>query len=769
MTPALHFSIADAHLHASQLFMEVMAEAKPVSLLSVADRMQCWWHRVGETVLLPLNASRITDLIDVLSELRRPASSFSDPAPMTEEETALWLTEWEDWLWMSCPRLISAPTSDLQAQEAGMGASSAGGMETLAYAEMTGLLYSYGRHHRGVQWGASRPDDADSVASFHRRVYRLHPWHAMYCPEGYTQQRPHVHLLQWMLAGKESPAQPSEELWRRHRAVEAFNVRSVSDESNGFKALDVGSQSGFGVDLLLKAGAAAVMAVDAQVAALGSTEATFHEHLNERRSRRRGQILATRRCDNLPAASPSIQHRRTAGEAGGGNQKSRNDAAASHTLSDAAERRRRQARLLGRGYAAAPMESPSERRGDGDQSPTDGPYDVIYLHPPAPTTVWPVMAMPMVPHRHSRWWSLVEQKAAVHGIEKAAVLPSLICSSSEWRQHPLATWTAMQNITDALRREAGRPSTSVATEEGASDSPALLSENGYVIAVLPRTYDLDEALATAGTIPAPSLASSLILQLDGCYDVVLQRRCGMLATASAGGATADMPDAALLRHVSKMSQFGVDQPVEGELTAPLDWTMLLTQLQSLYADQLWQDVVVLKRSKHVRRAPTAVRGEGQQLQQQRRQRSVSWEDSFEFNEYKPKGGLPTQHHWTDLVPTYSYLEPDFFNKPEASLPFLAVGHPSSSITAHPAGAPVANRTDAVEDGARAASHAAAMNFNALFAEELRTKRRSKLRKLALSPLQRQEWYIDEKLVKSNAAKVQLLNDLSKWDLKDYDD
>lgn len=237
-----------------------------------------------------------------------------------------------------------------------------------------------------------------------------------------------------------------------------------------------------------------------------------------------------------------------------------------------------------------------------------------------------------------------------------------------------------------------------------------------------------------------------------------------------------------------MKDMNADEAPSFRLSDPARWAQ---QLIDFYQQEWWQDVIVLKKNPAMVRRCAAARRDGlpllqhrlSQLRRSKQQHDVAWEDSFEYNEYRPRDTTTalTSTHWTNLMPTYSYLEPDFYDGSSAQKNFLAVGHqPSLLRTASSAGYGVpslpeegdaggdATATRETRDGVSTAAAHASMNFHTLFAQELRTRRRSKLRKLALSPLERQEWYIDEKLIKSSGARVELMNELSKWDLKDYD-
>ncbi|CCW60477.1 unnamed protein product [Phytomonas sp. EM1] len=153
---------------------------------------------------------------------------------------------------------------------------------------------------------------------------------------------------------------------------------------------------------------------------------------------------------------------------------------------------------------------------------------------------------------------------------------------------------------------------------------------------------------------------------------------------------------------------------------------------------------------------------------------VRWEDSFEYLEYKPKSFPGSKYHWTDLVPSYSYLENDFYDRSGTqNLNFLAIGH-APEIRREPeemksinSGVGMLTSSPMSNDPNKRLSKAVD-RFRSVFSEELRTKRSSKLQKLAFSPLEQQEWYIDEKLVRSEASKVEFMNELTRWNFKDLD-
>ncbi|KPI87652.1 hypothetical protein ABL78_3250 [Leptomonas seymouri] len=823
-SPVLHTTLAAAHLHASRLLAELLSTRPPTSFAEYVQVTQEWWRAVEQLVLLPCAAEEISDLpqylVDCAGVRRQRRSGIGTLKEVQDEEAAL-LEKWEEWVWTSIPSTMptAATFSEIISGDGGGAHHPLARHEVMSFPQLTSLLYSYSRYHRGVRWGAARHannndrngvgdparDDGAAAAAYYRRQYRLHPWHGLCCPEGTAQQMPYVHVLRWMLAGKESKASP-EELWGQHKALERFHVSPGT--VSPFRALDVCSQSGYVTDLLLRAGADIVVAADADLHALGNTEATYHEHVRDGRSKRRGQVLMTRRCDLLPmprkieeaAVSRKLQEA----------QLNHESDSADTTSATAAERRRRRARNDGRGYngvrpGAQSVAGEAASSLAGLRPCADGsPFQVVYIHPPTPTTAWPVVPAHAQPSLHgTSWWQSLVRRAAEDGVPPQLILPFLPCDAfpAAGRRNPLATLSGLRRTIEALRSDVTERSPtslpnssgsgrSISGEEpqGSNGSDALLSDDGYVVLVLPRTYDVDLLMREGEQRNSPSLADWVVAQLDGYYDLVLRRRCLVHPTSSTSSAMQlNAFEEALVTYPHRLQHFkeqgGDDKSaLLGDAScvgAAVDMTQWKEQLTRLYRDAWWQDVLVLRKNLTMMRRCAAARQDSRPLLQHRlslmrkAQKDVAWEDSFEYNEYHPRDTAQhTSHHWTDLIPTYSYLEADFYEQPSAvQRNFLALGHqpatPASTgyIVPSPQDSVAAHEKD---DGVAAASEQAAVGFHTLFAQELRTRRRSKLRKLALSPLEQQEWYIDDKLIRSSGARVELMNELSRWDLKDYD-
>ncbi|KAI5686298.1 hypothetical protein MNV84_02846 [Leishmania braziliensis] len=777
--PILHHSVGSAHMHASCLLRQLLSNRIPCSLEAFVSLTEEWWGLVDRLVQVPVVASDVGQLLVETTH----AEEFQRDHSRAELEEKV-IAQWEEWVWSSVPRTVPTPAALEAARSDDTPPLSP--TDILSFTQFADLLYSYDRYRRGVRWGASRnggdwvsQGGAAAAAAYYRRRYFLHPWHGMHCPVGTAQQMPYVHLLQWMLARKGSSGEASPaaaELWERYRAIEPFQPSSSS-----FKALDVCCQSGYVLDLLIRAGAGVVVAVDADPAALANTESTYHEYIREGGGRRRNAVLYTCRCEGLPlptamragnssSNTPSIPQRGGAGANVGAEVQS--------TSASAAERRRRRAREEGRGYSGVTWlkeEGSSSGVESADAAAATGPFDVLYIHPPTAVSTWPVVAAEQFNLRKTMWWHRLTHSADAEGLDAGLLLPYLPCSAAPalTRHNPLATRSGLERALDALRADVtGRSTAPSPSGDEAPRGGALLTDEGYVMFVLPRTHGTD--LLRREMPGECSLADWVVAQLDGYYDLILRRRCGTYASPS----TSNTAQSSKAMESTLLGVFrDVQRRVAGAASdVSVKWA---AELQRISREDMWHDVLVLRKSRTMSRRCTAWRTESLGQDRAAAPSAVQWEDSFEYNEYCPRGAVPhTSHHWTALVPTYSYLEKDFYESPNAAQNFLAVGHPVSANSAVPTGydvpgsatlsAPAAREPNQATDGVTDATQLASANFNAVFSQELRTRRRSKLRKLALSPLQRQEWYIDEKLVKSSAAKLELLNELSKWDLKDYD-
>lgn len=303
-----------------------------VSLLDVVHMLHRFWSMASETILVPRQLRTIEDFPLFLLTMVRgmtgcgavsqhhtqralyPGSddAMSDGHRRTRDRFARMsddaiLHEFEQWMEMSTPRRALAPTTEDDNED---NSDEDDLHDVISYVSLLGYIASYVRYHIGVRWGASshpRTASPTSGPAHSSTSYALHPWHRVYCPAGHAAQMPFVHVMQWMLdsqrctsASAHSDDESVSRRLQRHHSTELFappssRVLAHADAFSssaplppgrpGFAVLDLCCQSGFGVDLLLKAGATHITAVDGMSAARGNTEATVHEHRRERRSR----------------------------------------------------------------------------------------------------------------------------------------------------------------------------------------------------------------------------------------------------------------------------------------------------------------------------------------------------------------------------------------------------------------------------------------------------------------------------------------------------
>ncbi|CCW67644.1 unnamed protein product [Phytomonas sp. Hart1] len=304
--------------------------------------------------------------------------------------------------------------------------------------------------------------------------------------------------------------------------------------------------------------------------------------------------------------------------------------------------------------------------------------------------------------------------------------------------------------------------------------------------VLPVAFHARELAEGGGGARGQALSDWVIAQLEGDYDIIFRRRCLLSDDQSGSSAHFVSP---LVRHA--LEQLSLEPQRGGRVDH---------SLEKWLRESLWVDSLVLKpaTSSHGNAAPkpNGVRSRfgvhheagghrhalvidqtdssSSSSYNKKKTNTVRWKDSFEYMEYKPKGLPNSRYHWTDQVPSYSYLEDDFYDPlGTQDRNYLAVGH-SPILKREPEGV---KATDTSVDTCNPLSmhknqnkgiSKAVDNFRSVFTEELRTNRSSKLRKLAFSPLEQQEWYIDEKLIRSEAAKVEFMNELTRWNFKDLD-
>lgn len=144
----------------------------------------------------------------------------------------------------------------------------------------------------------------------------------------------------------------------------------------------------------------------------------------------------------------------------------------------------------------------------------------------------------------------------------------------------------------------------------------------------------------------------------------------------------------------------------------------------------------------------------------KRSNGGAWEDSFEHQNYLPREGPTNPLHWSNVVDSFPHLESDAH---------LQLGDGSTStalLSPEERQRLLAHRNDASAVLGRSphiisVNAAAERNLQSIFGHELRTRRQKKAKKLAFASSRNVEWYLDEKVVKSDAAKVDVLNEVLK--------
>ncbi|KAH9578393.1 hypothetical protein LSM04_006227 [Trypanosoma melophagium] len=629
--------------------------------------------------------------------------------------------------------------------------------EFVSAAELTRLVLSFGRYHRGVRWGGD----------WQRGGYRVHPWHNTHCPATRAEQMPYVHLLQWMLHAKPrrrntgqhgntsdeeikrfgdlliEPLSPRDEAMQAWHATEAFlppsrkNATSMSSNT-GFTALDCGCHSGYMMDLLLKAGAHHIVGVDVSKHTIGSAEATVHEHLREQRSA--GHVskrVHFMRCDVLPewdTVTPKEEGDTVLKES---------------VLTTAAKRRRREARQ--RNIAVDPVSVEREK--------DFGPVDFLVFHPPV---------KPLFPS-----WPFLED--ALNSMDFAGTDVGI--------PHPHSSLTVLREILQQLLFVSSNENSNNSSRQHRRKIP-FIKDGGYVAFILPRTFDSKSILeytslepllngGSVGVTPVMPLGDVVVTTLEGSYELVLRRRHSLKEMLDDSEAThrQDMAYIRLFAH-------------------PQFRKRIERELQDFYQVHQGLDLLVLRKKVMSKDTTTLYNVDNNKVKGNSHSNdgtineSIQYEDSFEFTEYIPASAPSPAHHWTEIIPSYSYLEEDFFGStkttssssssgldkdkiPKSAVTyernFLAVGHTI----------PPMRRNDSRGDDEWSQSELQTIgrnlqNYRNLFAAELKEKRSGRLRKIALQPLEKQEWYIDEKLVKSESAKVDLINELLRFDMQDWD-
>lgn len=803
-------------------------------------RVLRWWEAVSRQIFLPMDVHEIEDFSLFLAEVMRfnysEVSLLSKHHEAAEAEEKM-IEDIQDWIVMHSPPVSAYSTDGTDstmhngrsvlpsslAQESEGRKSKDDPLDTgvtkdtthptaidpneaISFPRLLGLLESYVRYHRGVPWGVRRsaaPSTSPSSHSsllheskekasrgYYKRLYRVHPWHDMHCPEDSANQRPYVDALLWMLWGKKCrsgsrPAPPA--------SIRGFRAPFERPKDHPFTTLDMCTQSGFAVDLLLKAGAEEVTAVDTCWLSTSNAEATYHEHMREKRSGGSGGKLRTIQADLLPAvkgsetnprASTALSHRPLA-----------STEAAANIYEDAARRRRRTAWELGH---RLPSTSADTSSGSCSSLSSWGHQaHLVWYHPPVPSYVLPFRADSAA--AATGWWRNVRKECSALPYPVPTVLPWIAFPTPMAHAHH--SRRILHQLLDAL------------TPTGEKGGRHVVLPGGFIMFMLPRTYHLheewmaalekssqpDQKESTNGStaVMEGCLADSVLLHFDGtrsdneikklsnsegAFELIQFKRYPI--------PIADKTEAVwkFVVQTETVHRTGA----KGSVTGGDRSTALSGQLESHFPSQ-WIDLVVYRRKDVPNNSPT--------IDSVPFTNTVQWEDTLEYDEYLPSR-FPTHNHWIDQLPSYSYLEDDFleenslgqhYHSSRSSSVTLTPGSsavhqglPETNVLAHGplskekierqranagsfAGGLAVNRVPLAawrEDGEKATAA-----FQSIFREELRKKRRTKkFRHMALSSSRDQkEWYIDEKLIQSEAAKVELMNNIARFDFhQDFD-
>ncbi|EKF32780.1 hypothetical protein MOQ_003365 [Trypanosoma cruzi marinkellei] len=715
------------------------------TLMELQELAEQFVVRLQSTVFLPSDVVQEVDDFPMflLRYFHRAVARAKDGRPRSEEEIIEGFVEWMD---------MAFPASPSSGREE----------EFVSFVELMRLVQSFVRYHRGVRWGGGI-----TSAEWHRSGYLLHPWHGTYCPSLHSEQMPYVHLLQWLLR-RRPPREEKRHLgdadekntsdggssmrgdaMRWWGATEPFAPPSwrgerTSSNTVGFAALDCGCHSGYMTDLLLKAGAQHVIAVDVSTHALGSTEATLREHLRERRS---ATSVAKRvrfmRCDLLPELGPVAKQKEE--------ERASPLLEEGSTLAAAAARRRRLARQ--RFMPDNPQDSVSSFAGVIAAPESEvGPFDLLVFHPPV---------KPLFPS-----WPLLQE--SLNAVEYSPPIAE--------GHHSHSSLPALHEFLQRLLCSS-KDHTESSTQPQKRTTP-LVKDGGYVAFILPVSFDPKDILqhisssqlhsscgrGDSGVVSFTSLSDAVTGLLEGPYDLVLRRRHSLAGMCNTGEEF-PLSDMTFLR----------------EFAHPQFRDRIKRELNAFYRTHQAVDLLVLRKKPSSNGSNKYKENRGNsrneshpkdQFPSGTKEDAITYEESFQHTEYIPAYGPPLRHHWTEMTPSYSYLEDEFFGsnagKTGGNLPernFLAVGHTPSLVREEGK----EERTDGEWSHANLQTVRRSMqNYRSLFTGELKMRRKNRLRKMALQSLENQEWYIDEKLVKSEGAKIDLLNELSRFDLQDWD-
>lgn len=151
--------------------------------------------------------------------------------------------------------------------------------------------------------------------------------------------------------------------------------------------------------------------------------------------------------------------------------------------------------------------------------------------------------------------------------------------------------------------------------------------------------------------------------------------------------------------------------------------------------------------------------------------------------------MPLVDHWANAGPSFSYLMDDFTDTPDKPAFFSSQAERCLAATSrktpspttdgslpdggggganvfHPAKAVSGRFSNATHNPLAQFDHNSAEAFHAMFAPELRERRKGRVAKISMDSPRRRDWYVDKKLMQSHQAEVSLMNELDRLNLRE---
>ena len=581
---------------------------------------------------------------------------------------------------------------------------------TIPFVDLWSVAESFVRQRRGV------PTDSGTFV--------VRPRHSTYCPQSHPTQASHVEFLRWMQ--QRSPADP-----------------------RVLVALDVACGSGMMTDVLLRARVPRVVSVDCSASAVASTRGLADDHFAAKRSHREQHDQTSAGSDRRRSGARSVvlkcpltplfdggEAKRSAGDRVSEIVTDHRGKYRAVDVCEGAARRRRQQCRLSRvrdteaGEAGA-YDLLSSRQLDAEVLRGCRQPDLVCFHPPTPY----LEASSFFPHPLSL---AMHQASAYYHAED--VLAQFVSSFDN-------------HLADCRYVGLVMPGGSLPF------SPA-----GYGASV-GGMLDRVEGRLVEG----------------GLFDVVHRRRFVNGPQAAVAMADEALKAPFVFQLVSCLA-YGDDVGVRALRDA------LRKDLVEWFSAASVETVVLQRRD-----GTKAGGGGGGGGKRKANSSScdTAAESSFEHDNYLPTKSLattPMPDHWSMAGPSYSYLLDEFIDDGSSAdgnlstssrstpkkhiLPYFAsdserkavavsLSDGSQSSASSPFALPQHSPLAQFDHNAQAA-------FSAAFSQEIKAQRRGKMRKMAMEPTSKRDWYLDEKVLKSHASQVSLLNELSRLSVPEPD-